>query len=266
MSLKLSLLCHDIDFKALSVLNCFCVQNKYPIDSIIIETSKKKINSNQPITWKLLRKKYKPNFVKKICAKILYLINLESMFEIFTESKYLKTISVKRAAKKLKIPFYFTENHSSVETKQILESRVIDYAILISSNYLIKDVLLNISTKIINAHCALLPNHRSLDSLPWSVMIGDKLGITTHFVDAGIDTGDILLFEQVNPEKNDDLISFRRKLDEYIPEVFYKTIIKLENNEIIPKKQKEEDGIKHRIMTKDEFDSAQKFFKEKYIK
>ncbi|HPP88880.1 MAG TPA: formyltransferase family protein, partial [bacterium] len=95
----------------------------------------------------------------------------------------------------MNIQCYLIKEHSAIETKKIFESRDIDYALLISSNYLIKDILLNTKVKIINAHCALLPNHRSLDSLLWSIINRDKLGITTQFVDAGIDTGDILLFE-----------------------------------------------------------------------
>ena len=262
MNLKISILCHNIDFKALSVLYFFCKKNNYPIDSIIIEESKKKNILNEPLTWRLLRKRYKPNIIKKIISKILYFIRLE-IFSFFQESRYFKTISVKRVAEKLKIPCYFVKNHSSEETKQIFESRLINYALLVSSNYLIKDIILNIPTKVINAHCAFLPKHRSLDSLPWSVIDNDKLGITTHFVDSGIDTGDILLFEEIKPEHDDDLISFRKKLDEQIPVVLYKTILKLENNEIIPRKQKLEDGIKHRIMTKEEFELAQKIFKER---
>ncbi|HPN31734.1 MAG TPA: formyltransferase family protein [bacterium] len=265
MSLKISLLCHNIDFKALSVLYYFCKKNNYPIDSIIIEESINKKVINEPITWKLLRKRYKPNLIKKIISKILYFIRLENIISFFPESKYFKTISMKRAARKLKIPCYFVKNHSSEETKQIFESRSINYALLISSNYLIKDILLKIPVKIINAHCALLPKHRSLDSLPWSVIAKDKLGITTHFVDEGIDTGEILLFEEIKPYQGDDLISFRRKMDEQIPAALYQTIIKLEKNEITPQKQKLEDGIRHRIMTEEEFELAQKLFNQNYL-
>ncbi len=48
--------------------------------------------------------------------------------------------------------------------------------------------------RIINGHAALLPNHAGRSAVPWAIIDGDQLtGITYHWVDAGIDTGNILL-------------------------------------------------------------------------
>ena len=46
----------------------------------------------------------------------------------------------------------------------------------------------------INCHYALLPNHRGRSAVPWAILDGDTVtGITWHWIDATIDTGDILL-------------------------------------------------------------------------
>ena len=48
----------------------------------------------------------------------------------------------------------------------------------------------------INVHASLLPRHRGAAPVAYAIMSGDRTaGVTTMFMDAGIDTGDILLQE-----------------------------------------------------------------------
>lgn len=50
----------------------------------------------------------------------------------------------------------------------------------------------------INAHMGLLPLYRGMNVAEWARFLGGPLGCTVHFVDAGIDTGDIICVRQVN--------------------------------------------------------------------
>ena len=50
----------------------------------------------------------------------------------------------------------------------------------------------------INVHGSLLPNYRGAAPIQWAVLNGDKTtGITTMFMNAGMDTGDMLLKQEV---------------------------------------------------------------------
>ena len=50
----------------------------------------------------------------------------------------------------------------------------------------------------INLHPSLLPNYRGLSPQHWPIINGDiETGITVHFVDEGIDTGDIILQHKI---------------------------------------------------------------------
>lgn len=50
----------------------------------------------------------------------------------------------------------------------------------------------------INVHGSLLPKYRGAAPIQWAVLNGDKVtGITTMYMNAGMDTGDIILKEQV---------------------------------------------------------------------
>jgi methionyl-tRNA formyltransferase len=46
---------------------------------------------------------------------------------------------------------------------------------------------------VLNAHLALLPEIRGMNSPEWSLLYEVPLGVTIHFMDTGIDTGPILL-------------------------------------------------------------------------
>ncbi len=45
---------------------------------------------------------------------------------------------------------------------------------------------------ILNVHLGLLPEVRGMSSPEWSLLQGVPLGITFHYMDAGIDTGPVL--------------------------------------------------------------------------
>ena len=157
---------------------------------------------------------------------------------------------VKRMSRELGISLAEVKRHSSEETKHLLQKNNISYILLTSSNWLIKEPLLSIkTTKIINAHCAKLPAHRSLDSLPWSVLENDTIGLTAHFVDKGIDTGAVLHFTEIIPQKEDNLITLRKRVDSKKPEIFFKAIQGLKKGNIKPAGQMGTRGVHHRPMT-----------------
>lgn len=50
----------------------------------------------------------------------------------------------------------------------------------------------------VNAHMGLLPRYRGMNVSEWSAFNGDPVGATIHFVDDGVDTGDILTTEVID--------------------------------------------------------------------
>jgi len=170
---------------------------------------------------------------------------------------------VAKLASELNVPVVYVQKHSSEEAKRTLEQFGISLALLGSSNWLIKEPLLSMpNTKVINAHCAKLPRHRSLDSLPWSVMEGDQVGLTTHFVDAGIDTGPILKFLEVKPQPGDTLVTLRERVNDKTPELFLSSVRGLNERTIVPKPQSETDGIHHRPMTVEQLLEAERLLQQ----
>ena len=80
----------------------------------------------------------------------------------------------------------------------------------------------------INVHGSLLPKYRGAAPMQWSIINGDKTtGITTMYMDVGMDTGDMLLKDEIKIEENDDFESIHDKLKVVGANLLIKTLDKL---------------------------------------
>lgn len=60
----------------------------------------------------------------------------------------------------------------------------------------------------INFHPSLLPKYRGGNAMAWAIICGEKeTGVTFHYIDEGVDTGDIILQESAPIEDSDTTIS-----------------------------------------------------------
>lgn len=57
----------------------------------------------------------------------------------------------------------------------------------------------------INVHASLLPKYRGAAPIHWAVLNGENsTGVTTMFMDIGMDTGDMIIKKEIHIEKNDN--------------------------------------------------------------
>jgi folate-dependent phosphoribosylglycinamide formyltransferase PurN len=66
----------------------------------------------------------------------------------------------------------------------------------------------------LNAHMGLLPKMRGMNVTEWSAFVGAPIGCTVHVVDAGVDTGDLVLFRPVDPIGATTIAELRGRVDE----------------------------------------------------
>ena len=82
-----------------------------------------------------------------------------------------------------------------------------------------------------NAHASLLPKWRGAAPIQWSLLEGDNFtGVGIMKMEEGLDTGDVLLEEQIKIEDDDNLISLTEKLSNLSAKLFMAAISKLEVN------------------------------------
>lgn len=82
----------------------------------------------------------------------------------------------------------------------------------------------------INVHGSLLPKYRGAAPIQWAVLNGDKeTGITTMYMDEGMDTGDMILKEKVEIGEDETTGELWDRLSKIGGELLVKTLKEIEN-------------------------------------
>jgi methionyl-tRNA formyltransferase len=121
--------------------------------------------------------------------------------------------------------------------------------IVISYNYshIVKeDVIDLLGDRIINLHCSLLPWNKGASPNIWSFIENTPKGVTIHVLEKGLDTGRILLQEEVSfDEDAETLATSYNKLQETIVDLLCSNLEDILAGNIVPTMQKGE-GSYHR--------------------
>mgnify|MGYP004501693465 CR=1 FL=1 len=81
----------------------------------------------------------------------------------------------------------------------------------------------------INVHGSLLPQYRGAAPIQWAVLNGDKTtGITTMYMDTGMDTGDMILKEEIEIGEDDTTGDVWEKLSKIGANLLVKTLKQIE--------------------------------------
>lgn len=95
----------------------------------------------------------------------------------------------------------------------------------------------------INVHGSLLPKYRGAAPIQWAVLNGEKeTGITTMYMDEGMDTGDMIDIAKVEIGENETTGELWERLSKVGAELLVQTLRKIEKGEAIRSKQKEEEA------------------------
>ena len=93
----------------------------------------------------------------------------------------------------------------------------------------------------INVHGSLLPKYREAAPIQWAVLNGDKTtGITTMYMNEGMDTGDMILKEEVEIGPEETTGDLWQKLSKIGGEILVKTLKLIEEGKAPREKQTEE--------------------------
>ncbi len=120
-----------------------------------------------------------------------------------------------------------------------------DLFVSMSFNQIFKKNFLNLPKyRTINCHAGKLPFYRGRNILNW-VLINDEkeFGITVHYVDEGIDTGDIILQRTYPITDNDSYNSLLEKSYSECAQILYDSIKLIQSNRVKVVKQNSIDKI-----------------------
>lgn len=117
------------------------------------------------------------------------------------------------------------------ETYDLIKSLNPDAIIVVAYGKILPKNIIDIPKYgCINVHGSLLPRYRGAAPIQWSIINGDKVtGISTMFMDEGLDTGDILLQSKVSINDNETSEELKKRLSVLGAELLIKTLEKLQD-------------------------------------
>jgi methionyl-tRNA formyltransferase len=130
----------------------------------------------------------------------------------------------------------------------VVEKLAPDIAVSIFFGYILRPDILRIPPQgCINLHPALLPYNRGAHPNVWSIIDGTPAGATLHYLDRGVDTGDIIAQQPVEVEPIDTGETLYGRLEAACVKLFMETwpLIRAGNAPRLP--QDPSGGTSHRV-------------------
>jgi len=150
--------------------------------------------------------------------------------------------AVKKYALEHNLTILQPTNLKSEEFTKELETLKANLQIVVAFRMLPKVVWQLPNYGTFNLHASLLPNYRGAAPINWAIINGEtKTGVTTFFIDEKIDTGNIILQEDVEISKNETVGELHDKLMLIGSKLVVETVKQIEQNNVKIVKQPEID-------------------------
>ena len=129
------------------------------------------------------------------------------------------------------IPTYKIKKLNSPETLSLLRMLQPEIIISVAAPQVFREELISIPKYAINIHAALLPSYRGQMPSFWVLAKGEeKTGVTVHYIDKNIDTGNIILQRAIKISPKDTLHSLQKKVAHEGADALIEVLNRIENN------------------------------------
>lgn len=148
-------------------------------------------------------------------------------------------------AKERGIPIELSSNINSQEFIDRITKYQADLFVSMSFNQIFRGQMINFPKyKTINCHAGKLPFYRGRNILNWALINDEKeFGVTAHYVDEGIDTGDIIVQKTYPITDDDNYGTLLARAYEGCADVLYRAIVMIQNNEVKRIRQQDIDPV-----------------------
>ena len=160
---------------------------------------------------------------------------------------------VKEKAVEYDIPVYQPQRARDEEFIEELKNLNPDVIVVVAYGQILPESILNIPKYgCINVHGSLLPKYRGAAPIQWAVLDGEeKTGITTMYMEKGLDTGDMIDKAEVVLDKKETAGSLHDKLMVLGANLLLETLKKLEDGTAVREKQNDEESCYAKMLSKD---------------
>lgn len=165
----------------------------------------------------------------EILKDLINKVNIKTIISTSKEDHFSQLVQT--VAESENIEFY---NTSTSNWKEVLKNNNYDLLISVSFGFILSaDLYKKCKYGAINLHQSILPQYRGKDPITNAIINNEnKIGFTIHYIDDGIDTGNILFQAAWPLSLNDTLETINFKTSIFAKNIFHEVI-----NEIIIKDQ-----------------------------
>lgn len=218
--------------------------------------------SQLKVAYKLTKKSSLNFFIYKSVESKLYNLLLAGHKMIkskaFTEDQAL---SIPDLAKKQNIPLITASDLSEDSFLAKIKKLNPDYVLCLVAQILKKNVFTTLGNRLINAHGSYLPEYRGAAQYFWYRLNNDsQYGVTIHFMNAGLDTGDIIFQKKFAYDQKYSVYQLHHQLAKSFGQMLNEFIENYANNNL-PLPTIKQDEIKAtftRMPTKEDFKELKK--------
>ena len=163
---------------------------------------------------------------------------------------------VKEAAQRLGLPVYQPERVRRPEAQARLAELHADAMVVVGYGQIIPQSVIDLAPHgIFNVHASLLPRYRGAAPIQWAIVNGEThTGVTIMQIDAGLDTGDILLEQCTEIDPAETALELGARLASMGADLLVEALRRVEVGSLAPRKQdsalatyapilKKEDGL-----------------------
>lgn len=141
---------------------------------------------------------------------------------------------VKKEGVKRNLKILQPENINSNEMIKKLNEMELDLMVVVAYGQILSKELLELPKKgCINLHASLLPEYRGSSPIQQAILDGkDKTGVTTMFMEEGLDTGDIIYQREVEIKNSYNAGDLHDKLAKTGAKLLTKTVVDLKDDDV----------------------------------
>jgi methionyl-tRNA formyltransferase len=151
----------------------------------------------------------------------------------------MKAPPVKGVAEKAGLKVFQPAKLKDPATQEFLSRFHPDAIVVVAYGHILPQWMIDLPRLgCINLHASLLPKYRGAAPIAWAIVRGErKTGVTTMKIDAGLDTGDMLLASDMEIAEEDTAPTLSQKLSTLGADLMVETLRGLERGEITPRPQ-----------------------------
>jgi len=147
--------------------------------------------------------------------------------------------AIKSLALAKNLPIFQPEKIRDPVSLEVLQSCRPELIVVVAYGQILSSSVLSIPPRgCVNVHGSLLPQYRGAAPITWAILNGEtRTGVTTMFLDAGMDTGPILLTAETPIEQEDTTGTLHDRLSRMGADLLRQTLDGLEKGQITPRSQ-----------------------------